>query len=1024
MAVKETHLKLETTTLRGPRGGVRVGTPDGGRIELGIYRRGVPPRFEMFFYDADGDPQLPPIGVSVEVKRPDGRKEIYRFARYGNSLESTADVPGPYDFDLRLSVPREGNILVHSLHFGRHSVPHETQDLGSSEEAAASKPEAPISLRERVLSRVPPFLRRRFTRAAERTVAGRVSSLLLSAAREEPRDVMAALETAPEGLRADEVERRIELFGPNEVGQESKHGWTERLLSAVRNPLVILLTALGAVSFATGDPRAGTVMMLMVFIAVCLRFVQETRADNAAAKLRAMIRVTATVIRGGKPIELPLHELVPGDVINLSAGDMIPADVRLVSAKDLFVTQASLTGESLPVEKTDAPDRRENISPLELSNVGFLGTSVESGTATAVIAATGPRSYLGSIAQGMAAVQPQTSFDKGINRFTWLMIKFMAVMVPLVFFITGFTKHDWKDAFFFALAVAVGLTPEMLPMIVSVSLSKGALLLSRKKVIVKKLSAIQNFGAMDVLCTDKTGTLTLDHVVLEKHCDVVRAESEEVLRDAYLISHFQTGLRNILDRAILAHREVHQGLSIEKYAKVDEIPFDFVRRMMSVVVRTPEGQNRLLAKGAPEEIYRRCTRFELDGEVSPMEQIVLDDLRKEYELLSSEGFRVLAVAYRDVPEQAAYSKADESDLVLTGYVAFLDPPKESAAAAISALHKHGVAVKVLTGDNDLVARKVCSEVGLDTAHVLLGADVEQMDDEQLAEAAETTTLFARLSPAHKQRIVKALQGRNHVVGFMGDGINDAPALRAADVGISVDTAVDIAKESADLILLEKDLMVLEQGVLEGRKVFANILKYIRMGASSNFGNMFSVLGASARLPFLPMAPIQILANNMLYDMSQIPIPTDAVDEEQVSRPRPWNIAEITRFILFIGPISSIFDYTTFFVMWYIFKCNIPAMASLFQSGWFVESLMTQTLIIHVIRTNKIPFIQSRASWPLTVTSLVIMAIGGWLPFSPLASSLGLTRLPILYWPILLATLFCYVALTQLVKMWLLRKRWI
>ncbi len=767
-------------------------------------------------------------------------------------------------------------------------------------------------------------------------------------------------------------------------------------------------------------------MMLMVVVSVLLRFIQENRADNAAAKLRAMIRVTATVVRQGKPVELPLRELVPGDVLHLAAGDMIPADVRLVSAKDLFVTQASLTGESLPVEKSDAPDRRVNISPLEMTNVGFLGTSVESGTATAVIAATGNRTYLGSMAEQMAAAPAQTSFDRGVNRFTWLMIRFMAVMVPLVFIINGVTKHDWKDAFFFALAVAVGLTPEMLPMIVSVGLSKGALLLSRKKVIVKKLSAIQNFGAMDVLCTDKTGTLTLDEVVLEKHCDVLRREANDVLRDAYLISHFQTGLRNILDRAILKHRDVHQAVSLDEYEKVDEIPFDFVRRMMSVVVRKRGEGHRMLTKGAPEEVFRRCAHFELDGQVLPMEPILVDELREEYESLSREGFRVLAVAYKDTTPRPAYERSDEVEMVLKGYVAFLDPPKPTAKSAIEALQRHGVSVKVLTGDNDLVARKVCHEVGLDAERILLGADVEGMSEEQLENAAERTVVFARLSPAHKERIVRALQARKHVVGFMGDGINDAPALRRADVGISVDTAVDIAKESADLILLEKDLMVLEQGALEGRRVFANILKYIRMGASSNFGNMFSVLGASAFLPFMPMAPIQVLANNMLYDFSQIPIPTDAVDEEQVTHPRPWNIAEITRFILFIGPISSIFDYTTYFVMLYVFKCRAGDAyhISLFQTGWFVESLMTQTLIIHVIRTNKVPFLQSRASWQMTLTSVAIMAVGALLPFSPFASALGLTRLPPLYWLILLATLFCYVLLAQLVKMWMLRRRWI
>jgi Mg2+-importing ATPase len=604
------------------------------------------------------------------------------------------------------------------------------------------------------------------------------------------------------------------------------------------------------------------------------------------------------------------------------------------------------------------------------------------------------------------------------------MIRLMAVMVPLVFLINGFTKHDWKSAFFFAMAVAVGLTPEMLPMIVSVCLAKGALAMSRKKVIVKRLSAIQNFGGMDVLCTDKTGTLTEDRVVLQRHCDVAGRETEEVLLDGYLISYFQTGLKNLLDVAILDSPDFHGKAVVEKHKKLDEIPFDFTRRMMSVLVEDPEGKAILLTKGAPEEVFHQCSHFELDGKLSPMDPKLIVGLKDEYASLSNDGFRVLAVAKKELPGKQSCSKDDEHDLVLKGYVAFLDPPKNTAGRAIEALHKNGVAVKILTGDNDLISRKVCKDVGLSADPMLLGADVEKMSDPELADASEKTTLFARLSPAHKQRVIRALRSKGHVVGFVGDGINDAPALRAADVGISVDTATDIAKESADLILLEKDLMVLEGGVIEGRKVFANILKYIRMGASSNFGNMFSVLGASAFLPFIPMAPIQVLTNNLLYDFSQVPIPVDAVDEEQVARPRPWNIDEIKRFILFIGPISSIFDYTTFFVMLWVFHCWDPSRAAVFQTGWFVESLMTQTLIIHVIRTNKIPFLQSRASWPLTATTLAIMALGMWLPYSPLASSLGLTSLPRMYWPILMLTLLSYMALTQTIKVWLLRKKWI
>jgi Mg2+-importing ATPase len=601
------------------------------------------------------------------------------------------------------------------------------------------------------------------------------------------------------------------------------------------------------------------------------------------------------------------------------------------------------------------------------------------------------------------------------------MMRFMAVMVPLVFLINGFTKHDWKGAFFFALAVAVGLTPEMLPMIVSVCLSKGALAMSRKKVIVKRLNSIQNFGAMDVLCTDKTGTLTEDRVVLMRHCDVAGRESDLVLLDGYLISYFQTGLKNLLDRAILDSTDFHARETVEKYKKLDELPFDFTRRMMSVLVRDPEGRAVLLTKGAPEELFLRCSHFELDGTVAAMDAKRVVELKEEYDSLSNEGFRVLAVATKYLSGKQICVRDDERDLILRGYVAFLDPPKDSAARALAALHESGVSVKILTGDNHLISRKVCKAVGLPADPMLLGADIEKMSDTELAKAAETATLFARLSPAHKERVIRMLRSNKHVVGFMGDGINDAPALRAADVGISVDTATDIAKESADLILLEKDLTVLGQGVIEGRKVFANIVKYIRMGASSNFGNMFSVLGASSFLPFLPMAPIQVLTNNLLYDFSQVPIPADAVDDEQVTRPRPWNIAEIRRFILFVGPISSIFDYTTFFVMLWVFNCWDPAHASLFQTGWFVESLMTQTLIIHVIRTNKVPFLQSRASRALTLTTLSIMAFGMWLPYSPAASALGFTRLPPLYWPILMLTLLAYLCLTQVTKMWLLRK---
>ena len=878
-----------------------------------------------------------------------------------------------------------------------------------------------------------------------------VSSKLVRCAALPMEEVLAELDTAAEGLREEVAQERLEEYGPNVVARDERFTRLRLFIRSCLNPLVILLAVLATISFATAqdtsDYVGGGLMVVMIILGVSLRFIQESRADTAAAKLKAMIRVTATVVRGGSTREIPLAELVPGDIVNLAAGDMIPGDVRLLTCKDLFLTQASLTGESFPVEKFDAPELVGNKMPLELACVCFLGTSVESGSATAVVVETGLNTYLGRMASSITDRPPATAFDKGVSDFTWLMLEFMAVMVPLVFLTNGLSKHDWGQAFLFALAIAVGLTPEMLPMIVSVCLSKGALLMSREKVIVKRLNSIQNLGAMDVLCTDKTGTLTMDRVILEHHCDVALDKDEEVLELAFLNSHFQTGLKNVLDRAVLKHQELHQELSTSQYSKVDEIPFDFSRKMMSVIVATPEGRHRLICKGAPEAVFEHCVEFELEQEILPIDPMLLADLKAEYDRLSADGFRVLAIAYRDCEKKAAYSKEDEQQLILKGYVSFLDPPKESAAPAITALQNHGVTVKVLTGDNELVSRKICSEVGLSLETVLTGTNIESMNDLELASAVEKATLFVRLSPAHKQRIIRALQSKRHVVGFMGDGINDAPALRAADVGISVDTAVDIAKEAADAILLEKSLMVLEAGVLEGRGVFANIIKYVRMGASSNFGNMFSVLGASLWLPFLPMSPLKILTNNLLYDFSQVPIPTDEVDPEQVAGPRPWAMGEIARFILFIGPCSSVFDYTTYLMMWFLFKCNnlglVPPpevaarfahatpsnpdttyAAALFQTGWFVESLLTQTLIIHVIRTNKIPFIQSRASWQLTMTSIAIMLVGMWLPSSPIGQWLGLVPLPMEYWPLLLLTLVSYVVLTQGVKVWLLRRNWI
>ena len=846
---------------------------------------------------------------------------------------------------------------------------------------------------------------------------------LLEKARADTDTVLKELGSQLDGLSEVEAKSRLKRVGTNEIAREKRQSALMRLLGNIKNPLVLLLTALGVLSYLTGDLRATVVIFVMVVLGVVLRFFQEMRADNAAAKLQAMVSNTATLVRDGKQQELPLKRLVPGDIIRLAAGDMVPADVRVLSAKDLFLNQAALTGEALPVEKKAAPAPAELQNPLELPCLCFLGSNVESGSATAVVVHTGSRTYFGSLAASIVGQRELTSFDLGINKFTWLMIRFIAVMVPAVFLINGLSKHNWLEAFLFAMAVAVGLTPEMLPMIVTVNLSKGALAMARKKVIVKRLNAIQNFGAMDVLCTDKTGTLTQGKIVLEKHLDVHGDPSEKVLQYGYLNSYHHTGLKNLLDEAILNHQELEESLKAkEKYRKIDEIPFDFVRRRMSVVVENEAGLNTLICKGAVEEVLSQCTRVEVKGEVI---QVLPEHDAKRRQLandLNSQGFRVIALAYKQMPggsDEPVYSVKDESDLVLLGFLAFLDPPKDTATEALKRLHSLNVDVKVLTGDNEIITAYICKEVGMPVEHLLLGSQIETMSETELAEAASATTVFARLAPAHKERIIRALQSKGHVLGFMGDGINDAPALKAADVGISVDSAVDIAKESSDIILMENSLLVLEQGVLEGRRVFGNIVKYIKMAASSNFGNMFSVVGASAFLPFLPMLPIQVLTNNLLYDFSQTTIPTDQVDAEWLVKPRKWEIGRILRFILFIGPISSLFDYLTFFMMLYVFNCwKNPA---LFHTGWFVESLFTQTLIIHVIRTNKIPFLQSRASWPLATSSVIIVAAGAWLTVSPLAPTLGFVPLPPRYWLYLGLMLLGYAVLTQVVKTWFIRR---
>jgi P-type Mg2+ transporter len=850
---------------------------------------------------------------------------------------------------------------------------------------------------------------------------------LFALSRLSAQDCCKRLESSAGGLEAEEAKQRLKSHGLNLVTRERKPTIFQELWRRARNPLNALLLTLAGVSYFLGDLRAAIVIALMVVLAIGTAFIQEHRSNEAAAHLRAMVKTTASVRReagagGGDYIEVPIETLVPGDVVRLSAGDMIPADLRLLDTKDLFINQSALTGEAMPAEKFAHPCREQVDDPFDLPNVCFMGANVVSGYGTGVILRTGAKTFFGQLADEIAGRRVLTAFDQGISRFTWLMIRFIIVMVPTVFLINGLTKHDWLEALLFAVAVAVGLTPEMLPMIVTVNLAKGAMAMSRAKVIVKRLNAIQNFGAMNVLCTDKTGTLTQDRIILKRHLDIRGEESERVLQYAYLNSHFQSGLRNLLDVAVLEHVELHRILNIDQsFAKVDEIPFDFSRRRLSVIVSHGQDKHVLICKGAVEEIFAVCTRYEVDGTTGELDESHFATAKEQTIALNMDGFRVVAVAYKELDTcKAAYSVPDESDLTLLGYIAFLDPPKESAGAAIVALAKKGVAVKILTGDNEVITRKICREVKVEVGEILLGAQLERMAEGELADVAERTTVFAKLNPSQKARIVQALHQKGHVVGFLGDGINDSPALKVADVGISVDTAVDIAKESADIILLEKNLMVLQEGVTEGRKIFGNINKYIKMGASSNFGNMFSVLGASLFLPFLPMAPIQVLTNNLLYDFSQTAIPTDNVDEEYLAQPRRWDISNVFKFMVFIGPISSIFDYATYAMMLFVFDCwSNP---SLFQTGWFVESLLTQTLIIHIIRTARVPFIESRASAPLITTTIIICCVGIALPFTAAGAALGFVPLPRLYWPLVFGMLLTYSMLTHLVKVWFVR-RW-
>ena len=849
-------------------------------------------------------------------------------------------------------------------------------------------------------------------------------------------------QTSYDGLDAADIEKRKSAYGKNEVVHEKKKHPLYILAKAFINPFVGVLTILVIISFILDvlmaepgeqDWTSIIIVLTMIVLSAILRFSQEWKSNKSSVALLKMVTNTCSVKRiNEEDHEIPIEELVPGDVVVLTAGDMIPADVRIVEAKDLFVSQSSLTGESDAIEKrpvTEGHKFRKG-SVIELDNICFMGSNVISGYAKGIVFGTGNNTYLGTIAKSIAGHRAATAFDKGITKVRFLLIRFMLVMVPFVFLINGFIKEDWLEAFIFAISVAVGLTPEMLPMIVTANLSKGAIAMSKKKTIVKDLNAIQNFGAMNVLCTDKTGTLTQDNIVLEKHinADGTEDKGNRILRHAYFNSYFQTGLKNLIDRAILSHvKELSLEHLAEEYTKIDEIPFDFNRRRMSVVVENKSGKKQMITKGAVEEMLDICSYTEFEGRVCPlskdfkvMAQKIVDDMNKQ-------GMRVLALAQKTfLPKENNFCLDDESDMVLIGYLAFLDPPKDSAVSAIRKLKEYGVDVKVLSGDNEAVVKTISRQVGIDTSKSVTGPEFAEMSEMQKRYMIADCNIFSKLTPMQKVEIISSLQKQGNTVGFLGDGINDAAALRESDIGISVDSAVDIAKESADIILLEKDLMVLEEGVLEGRKTFGNIIKYVKMTASSNFGNMFSVLIASAFLPFLPMMPIHLLIQNLLYDISQTTIPFDCMDKEYLRKPRIWDSSDLSRFMIWIGPISSIFDIVLYLVMWWVFECNNLEMASLFQSGWFIEGLLSQTLIVHMIRTRKVPFFQSTASWPVLLMTGSIMLAGICLPFIPFGQSIGLVPLPLSYFPWLIGILVSYCIMTQVVKLLYIKmfKRWL
>lgn len=862
--------------------------------------------------------------------------------------------------------------------------------------------------------------------AKEEQASGK-SGDLKKLARLSDRELMMEFRTSPNGLTQEDAEKRLEEFGENKVDIQKPKAWYRVFIESFMDPFIYVLIALLVVSALTRDYEAVFVMGIMILVSATIRFVQDFKAQKASLALQNLVKHTCAVKRDNVTKERPMEDVVPGDIVYLSAGDMIPADSVLIWTKDLFVNQSSLTGESMPVEKLEADkikqDLTDDLSAIDLNNLIFMGTDVLSGQGEAIILKTGQQTFFGDIAKHASTTRALTSFDQDLNRISKLLLRMVSILFPVVFLINGISKGDWTQAFFFAIAVAVGLTPEMLPMIVTSNLAKGSQTLAKKKVIVKELNAIQNLGSMDILCTDKTGTITEDRVVLVEHVSPMGDDDDNVLDLAFLNSNYQTGWKNLMDHAIINHYETTENkISLESLEKIDEIPFDFSRRRLTVALKR-DGHQIMITKGAVEEMAEVCSHVEIDGEVLPLTEELLAQMNDVNRRMNENGMRVITVAYkRDVHDSPIYSVSDEQDMILAGFVGFLDPAKQSAITAISSLQQHGVTVKVLTGDNEIVSRKVCGDVGIAVDKAYIGSELDAMTEEEFKQAVHETNLFAKLNPMQKSRIIKTLQEAGHSVGFMGDGINDAPALRTADVGISVDTAADITKEASSIILLEKSLTVLEDGVIEGRKVFKNMMKYIMITISSNFGNVFSVLVASAFLPFLPMISIQLLVQNLIYDISQLAMPWDNVDEEQILKPVKFTTKNLLKFTLFIGPISSIFDIVTFGVMWFVIGANTVADQAVFQSGWFLVGLISQTLVVHMIRTEKIPFIQSRASNSMMVMSLLSVLTGLLIIFvEPLRTAIDFAPLPANYWGWLVGIIVLYMVLIQFVKKMYIKK---